>query len=403
MTIRESFSLGVITQTVDVGYTPVGGSQHVIIDRDTVITDTMSLRPGDAVEFRNGAQLLFGPGGQPDWRGTPVDTWADDGLTQNLGRDIRFFGEGNIRFLVGSRVGTIEYVELDVRPKLEPGFFPLHWHLMGDDSRGQEVIGVVVKNSPNRAYVPHASHGISFFDCIAKDIAGEAWWWNSPAFQSQDRSDNTNDLLVSGCLIDGVTNSAGSANARRLSAIKLISGVGNVIEDTVARRVRGSRGSSRDCSGFHWPEIHHKQPLSWGFNNNAAFDLGCHGIFTWQNNGQEHIIRDFRSDGLISHGAYSNHYEYIDCDVPGYIIHAQGWSVTGGHAGDIFVKRNRARGIVTFTDVTVDSLLIDNARNEGVVPITLVFIGTTLTCDKVTYQRVVPGTKVIINGVECVQ
>ena len=401
MTIHESFLLGNITRTVDVGYTQVGGSQHIIIDKDTTITDTMTLRPGDVVEFRNGAQLLFGPGGKPDWQGTPVDTWSDDGLTQNLDRSIKFFGEGNVRFLAGSRVGTIEFVEVDVRPKLEPGFFPLHWHRMGADSRDQLVMGVVVKNSPNRAYVPHASHGITFVDCIAKDIAGEAWWWNPPAFQSQDESDNTNDLLISSCLIDGITNRVGDNRGFNLSAIATLSGTGNAIEHTVARRIRPSH--PKNCSGFHWPEIHHNQPLSWRFENNATFDSACHGIHTWQNNSQEHIIEGFRSDGRISHGAYVNQYEYNNCDVAGYIVHAVGWTVTGGNAGDIQVQRQQFSGIVTFTDVTVDSLTIDNGENSGETPITLVFNNTNMTCDKVIYQRVVPGTKVIINGIECTQ
>lgn len=399
MTIRESFSLGAITRTVNVGYTPVGSPQHIIIDQDTVITATMSLRPGDTVEFRNGSQLLFGPGGKPDWQGTPVDTWANNGATQNLDRDIKFFGEGNVRFLAGSLVGTIRYVELSVQPKLEPGFFPLHWHMMGDDSRGQVVTGVVVKDSPNRAFVPHASHGITFFDCIASNIAGSAWWWNPPAFQSEDRSDNTNHLLISGCLADGITNEVGDDRGFTLSAFPLLPGVGNAIQNSVARRVNPSH--PKNASGFLWPELHHNQPLSWGFTDNACFDTArSHGIHTWQNNNQTHVIDRFTSDGAISHGAYVNKYDYRNCDVAGVIIHATGWTLRDSHVGDVVAKKHQTDSPITWTNVMMDSLTVsDAASGSQQAPMRLIINGTNLNGNNIVWLNPHPQTTVTINGV----
>ena len=133
------------TTTEPTSASAAGGQRHVF-DRDTTITTTLTLRPGDSVELRNGACLCFGPGGSADWKGTETSTWSNDGTTQNLERDIEITGDGHIRFEHGSGKSTIRFVEIDLRPPQEVGKYPLHWHHVGNGSRGTLVEGVVIKN-----------------------------------------------------------------------------------------------------------------------------------------------------------------------------------------------------------------------------------------------------------------
>jgi len=372
--------------------------KHLVFTEDTVITERLVLRPGDTVELRNGACLCFGPGGSADWQGTPTATWSDDGRVQNLRRDIKIFGEGHIRFERGSGRSTIRFVEIDLRPPVELAKYPLHWHHVGDGSRGTLVEGVVVENSPNRAFVPHASNGITFKDTIAKNVTASAYWWDLPDFQSQDRSNNSNDIVFDHVLADGGRPRPGS-RGYRLAAFTLGAGTGNVVRNSVAMHV----GGRKDSAGFAWPELHHAQPKSWTFVNNVAHDNAANGIFVWQNNDQDHVVSGFRgyanAGADIDHGAYLNRYAYRNVEVENLEVHALGWTVTGGHIGTVKVFRHAlSGGPVVFTDVAVGRLVIDNTGDGGDVPGRYVFVRTGLTFDDVVVVGAVPGTQVTIDG-----
>jgi hypothetical protein len=369
-----------------------GEGQRHEFDRDTTIETTFVLRPGDSVVLRNGACLCFGPGGSADWQGTPTSTWSDDGNRQNLERDIEITGEGHIRFEGGSGVSTIRYVEIDLQPPVELAKYPLHWHHAGDGSRGTVVEGVVVKNSTNRAFVPHASHGITFRDTIAKDIDGDAYWWDPP--QDGDESNNSNDITYDHALADGVTPSAISST-HRVSAFRLGSGSGNTVIDSVAMNVVGGK----DSSGFQWPE-HAAGPRAWRFENNVAHHNSANGIFVWQNRKFIHIIDGYRGyangNSDIDHGAYKNIYDYRNVTVDHVEIHALGWSVTGGTIGTIETRKHILDGSpVTFSGVAVGKLIVDN---EDGFPGHYIFTNTGLTFNNVTVKSAVPGTQVTING-----
>ena len=159
----------------------------------------------------------------------------------------------------GSNHSTIRNSLFDVRPSGEAGHHPLHWHLMGDDSRGTLVQNVTIRNSTNRAFVPHGSHGISLIDVRVENVVGAGLWWPSPGtnetcspnFQKFCTLDNTNDLTVkpSGCgwcEIRSRQHSWIQACPSTLSA-----GSGNSITNSVARNVAPS--NLKDSAGFHWP------------------------------------------------------------------------------------------------------------------------------------------------------
>lgn len=371
----------------------------LVIDVDTTLTNqTLTLRPGDSIEFRNGARLTIGSGASVDWQGTPTTTWSNDGLTQNLDRDVDLFGSGDVMFSAGSLPSTLRYVEINLRPLPLLGRYPLHWHHVADGSRGTLIEGVVVRNSTNRAFVPHASHGITFRDTIAKTIAGPAYWWDAPP-SSFDQSNNSEDILYDHALADGITNAVGDNRGFRLNGFTLGAGIGNTVRDSVARNINPTHVKS--CSGFEWPEVSIHQPTVWTFINNKTFLSRCHGIFVWQNTDQIHIVDGFISDKGIEHGAYVNFYEYRNVQVPYVIVHAIGWSVTGGSIGEVRTTKHQNEGTVTFTDVGVGRLIIRNAENGGIKPGHYVFTNTGLTCPQVTWAAVVPGTTVTIDGAVC--
>jgi hypothetical protein len=394
-TMTTPFESGPAVSATTEPASAAGGQRHVF-DLDTTVTTTFVLRPGDSVVLLNGACLCFGPGGSADWQGTPTSTWSDGGNTQNLERDIEITGHGHIRFEAGSGVSTIRYVEIDLQPPVELAKYPLHWHHAGDGSRGTVVEGVVVRNSTNRAFVPHASHGITFRDTIAMNIDGDAYWWDPPS-PGGNESNNSNDITYDRALADGVTPSAISST-HRVSAFRLGSGSGNTVIDSVAMNVVGGK----DAAGFQWPEKV-AGPRSWRFENNTAHHNSGNGIFVWQNSSIDHLIDGYRGyangNSDIDHGAYKNIYAYRDVTVDHIEVHALGWSVIGGAIGTVETRQHILDGSpVTFTGVAVGKLIIDNGPNGGDVPGHYVFTNTGLSFNDVTVKSAVPGTQVTING-----
>lgn len=371
--------------------TPPEAGKRMVISTDTMIEhETLVLRPGDAIEFRNGARLMIGDGASVDWQGTPTDTWSNDGLTQNLERDVQIFGHGDIMFMKGSGRSTVQFVEVDLQPITKLGHYPLHWHLVGNGSRGTLVEGVVVKNSTNRAFVPHGSHGITFRDTIANNIIREAYWWDGP---SAEATNATNDVLYDHALAYDVR-PAPNERGLRFAAFRLGQGKGNTVRESVTRGIEGSR----NCSGFAWPELNQKAGTVWTFQDNKSFDSACDSIFVWQNGGDTHLVEGFFGTETIEHGAYSNDFRYVDIDVPGVLVHAVGWSITGGSIGDVVDAKHRFEGTVSFTDVSIDSLTIDN---DGENPAHYVINGSNLTCADITWLIWPVGTSATIDGVAC--
>lgn len=355
-------------------------------------------RPGVKVNG-NGYQIMFMNGGRADFQGSATSTWSGDGSNANVSRDINFDNMRRIMFHHGAGKSTLKFFSITNSGTSALGDYSLHFHHNGNSTRGTLVQGVAVVNSKHHAFVPHGSHGITFKDTIAKNGRCDAYWWDEPAFQSQDTSNNSHDIVYDHALADGVTNCSGDNRGFRLSAFHLGAGKGNVVKNSVARNVKPSH--AKDCSGFFWPELHHNHPLSWGFANNASYGSACNGIFVWQNNSQEHIVNGFRGDG-IDHGAYVNRYDYRNVDVEFIEVHALGWKVTGGSADKVEVFSHVLAGDpVVFTNVSIGSFVVDNASNGGKIPGTYVLNGSGLSCGDIVYGSVVSGTKVVIDGTEC--
>jgi hypothetical protein len=220
------------------------------------------------------------------------------------------------------------------------GRYPLHFHHNGAGSAGSVVENVVVQQSGHRAFVPHASDGITFTGTIAHDVFDEAYWW--------DRRDTSgglghkavwerpsNDISYVRAIASNVKADP-SFRGFRLAGFELGHGNNLSITGSVAVGVQGNHSAS----GFSWPEGVAKESGDptigdhWHFADNVGHNNKVHGIFTWQNTDDpRHVIQDsvlyHNGVGGIDHGAYSNAYRYQDLVLfangrAGTILHAQG-------------------------------------------------------------------------------
>lgn len=364
----------------------------------TVNGGTLVARPGVTVNG-NGYQIMFMNGGKADFQGSKTSTWSGNGSNANVKRDINFNDMRRIMFHEGAGKSTLRYFAINNSGTSALGDYSLHFHMNGNTTRGTLVEGVAVVGSKHHAFVPHASHGITFRDTIAKNTKCEPYWWDQPDFQSTSQVNNSTDIVYDHALADGVSNCPGDNRGWRLAAFELGAGKGNVVRNSVARNIKPSH--AKDCSGFHWPELSDKQPSSWTFSNNATYGSSCNGIFVWQNDNETHIINGFGGDG-IDHGAYVNRYDYRNVDVSFIEIHALGWSVTGGSADVVTVFRHTVpAGPVVLKNISIGKFVVNNGNDSGNLAGTYQLTNTGMTCAKVVYQSVVPGTKVIIDGATC--
>ena len=113
--------------------------------------------------------------------------------------------------------------------------------MVGNASRGSLVEGCVVREAGHHAFVPHASHGVTFRDCVAHDTMSSAYWWDPGAGNA------TRDAVLDRCVASNVHT---DGTDFRLSAFWLGQGEGNVAIGCVAVGVLGNK----NASGFQWPE-----------------------------------------------------------------------------------------------------------------------------------------------------
>ncbi len=58
------------------------------------------------------------------------------------------------------------------------GRYGVHFHMVGDASRGSRLVGGVVRDAGGHAFVAHESHGISFTSCISHNTFDDAYWYD---------------------------------------------------------------------------------------------------------------------------------------------------------------------------------------------------------------------------------
>jgi hypothetical protein len=222
------------------------------------------------------------------------------------------------------------------------GRYPLHFHHSFDGTVGSMVENVVVRDSGFRAFVPHASNGITFQGTIAHDVFDEAYWWDkaeggvccgSNWIHSPPSNDITYDRAVASLIRTDPPH-----RGFTLAGFELGHGSNTAVTDSVAVGVQGNR----DSSGFKWPGGVRDVDGHWHFQGNVSHNNKMHGIFVWDNTqDRRHLIADsfLYHNGMegIFHGAYHNHYRYENV-----YLHGNGRSGVDLHA----------QGDVDFADMT---------------------------------------------------
>jgi G8 domain len=221
----------------------------------------------------------------------------------NLTRNVRIGGtpDGHAHVMsMAAHKQVVNYAQLQhVGVAGAQGRYGLHFHEAGDASRGTQVVGTVVRDAGNHAFVAHASHGVQFKHTVSYDTEGDAYWW--------DPGPDTDDVLYDFAVAALVTAPEEGPDKFRLCGFRMMQGTGNTVRNSVAVGVQGSTTSA----GFHWPEEGDPHG-EWTFQGNASHNNALHGSFNWQNDSREHDIEDsvFYHNGEygIDHGAYLNTY-----------------------------------------------------------------------------------------------
>lgn len=252
------------------------------------------------------------------------------------------------------------------------GRYVVHFHHAGDGSRGSLVENVVVHDAGSRAFVPHASHGITLRGTVAHDTFDDAYWWDKRLSTETSTSQNdSHDILIEDAVASRVQ---ANPNYRgfRLSGFDLGGGLGNTVVGSVAVGIVGGQ----DAAGYEW--ISGRGDSVWTFHDNIAHNNKFHGIFTWQNGHELHVVEDFvgyyNSVSGIDHGAYGNRYHYRDItlygnEVSGVQVHAvsapelfspltfENIVIDGAQLTEYgFDTRRHVRAVTTHTD----TLFLDN-------------------------------------------
>jgi chitodextrinase len=238
------------------------------------------------------------------------------------------------------------------------GRYALHFHMSEENNRGTVVEGTVIRDTDSHAYVPHRSHGITFYDTVAYNVSETPYWWD---VRSNEQAHITNDITHD-TLYDRTIAALANIDFRgdtRLAGYSLAIGRRNEIKNSVAVGIVGRV----QASGFLWPEGANgngEKYNVWRFNkNNIAHNNSISGLFSWQNDPDLHIINDFVAyhNGCsgIDHGAYKNAFVYQNIT-----LYRNNTKNCSRQTGDVFVHAtNRGSDNQNFMPIIFSEIDID--------------------------------------------
>ena len=265
----------------------------------------------------------------------------------NLTRDCRIEGtpEGHAHvWLHSTKPQTIKHVAFRyVGPKDVEGRYGLHFHHVGDASRGSLVEGCVVRDGGHHAFVVHASHGVTLRDCIAYNTHREQYWWDKkdPGGSNKTPFTRTDDVFYDRCL--GVL-----MTKRKFHKANFFLG------RTEGGKIHGCAAvaclSQGEGSGYHWPSHANPPPNVWDWKDNVSHNHltgSAGGARVWQNENTIHDVPGldiYHCHFGIAAGAYKTpgyHWSefHIEDVVVGLIIHAQATQHDFGEPGADYPDR----------------------------------------------------------------
>lgn len=305
------------------GADPTWTEEHEIV--------LMPWEPGDSGwDWKNDVSTI-----RPYNLGQPVPEIVPGVPTEvvNLTRDVRIEGTpaGRTHIWIGSRQPQkIRYAAIRHVGPQQPngrggrggvsGRYGLHFHVMGDAARGSVVEGVVIRDCGNHAFVPHASHGITFRQCVAFDTFEEQFWWDIVDPDNRSRTRRTdftqsNDITYDRCL----------------GALVRWNGPGYHGSNFLLNRTEGGAivgcvavGSQawKEGSGYHWPSQANFPPNIWRWEDNLSHNHLKGGFRVWQNTNNVHDVPGLRALNCgefgIANGAYTTPgYRWSDFEIIG--------------------------------------------------------------------------------------
>jgi len=262
----------------------------------------------------------------------------------NVTRNVRIegtpTGRAHVIFNMATRPQALKYLAVRyMGPQRPPdaagnvygvlGRYPLHFHRMGDASRGSLVEGVVVRAVGNLGVNTHGSHGVTVRRTIVHDgyeRAGFGWDPLMVDTRTKDFSNGSHDILWEECVASRITFNV-PYRGFRTTGFFLAGGKRNRLVNSVAVGVQGNG----DASGVHWGEGESVEPSRtpdgepwgvWDVQGVVSHNNKRHGWFTWQNTGNVHRVGSgsvlYHNGGFgLSHGAYINRYDYRDITMYG--------------------------------------------------------------------------------------
>lgn len=242
------------------------------------------------------------------------------------------------------------------------GRYPLHFHRVGEGSRGSTLTRVVVANSDRRGFVPHESHGVTFSGCATHSVRGAGFWW--------DENDQTDDCLWHDCLASRTIPfqpapwPGADDRGLKLPGFLLGEGVGCEAVRCVDVGNHGETGA-----GFVWSSSANLNPNHWLMEDCETHNGRHAGIVVWQNDSEVRPIDRFTAWSCvfgIDHGAYNNAYHYtgvVADDVATVILqHSQGPTIYTNVVGTNVTSRGVQTTLtnkIGDTPFTVDGLTVD--------------------------------------------
>lgn len=248
-------------------------------------------------------------------------------LTRNMRIEGTATGQSHL-FIKSNKPQFIRYVQFrymgprkdtngDGNKELVTGRYACHFHHSENGSRGSIIEGCIARDCNSHVFVPHGSHGIDMRNNIVYNVLETPFWY--------DLGHRTNDLVWEGNLVYKVgyvprstDQDSGGSPTFGAGGFNLGFGDGNKCNNNV---VVATSGSTRQSGAFIWPEIRDDKDntkqleTSWEFDGNTAINCPM-GSTIWHNNNHHHIISNFTTINCpvpTLHGAYQNHYMYINC------------------------------------------------------------------------------------------
>jgi hypothetical protein len=221
-----------------------------------------------------------------------------------------------LEYFEGKFLGPRKVQEGSAQTQIITGRYALHFHLMADGSRDIEVTGVSLHDCGNRGYVPHGSHGMTFYDNVLWGFADSGFWWDATG--EHPTPNDTYDLLVDRNFIGRGQVLGQSSLSIGMSGFHLGGGINMVMTNNCVAAMDGTT----NVSGYTWPADLNFNPRNiWTFEDNDSHNNFEQGIFIWQNDYNSHLILRFRgwnnAETGIKAGAYQNLYHYTDLELWG--------------------------------------------------------------------------------------